>query len=40
VTPDQLRGRAEHFSRRISQEFAERFTAHRARPYQPVVKEH
>ena len=40
VTPDQLRGRAEHFSRRISQKFSDRFTAHRARPYEPVVKEH
>jgi hypothetical protein len=39
ITPDQLRGRAEHISRRISQQVAQRFVNHTPRAYNPVFKE-
>ena len=37
VTPDELRGRAEHVSRRISARFLERFGGHVAAPYLPLT---
>lgn len=38
VSPDQLRGRAEHVSRHVSRDFKERFLEHRAAPYKPQPK--
>jgi uncharacterized protein len=35
VTPEQLRGRAESYSRKIAPRFEQRFLDHRARPYTP-----
>jgi uncharacterized protein len=35
VTPEQLRGRAEHHSRHVSDTFRQRFLDHRAAPYVP-----
>lgn len=37
VTPDQLRGRAEHVSRHISGAYLERFGDHTATPYVPLA---
>lgn len=39
ITPDQLRGRAEHISRHISRDFKDHFAGHLAKPYQPATKE-
>lgn len=38
ISPDQLRGRAEHVSRHISQDFKQRFLDHRPSPYTPQPK--
>ena len=39
ITPDQLRGRAEHYSRKVAPRFEELFLDHRAFAYTPYREE-